>query len=51
MWIDTLITIVILGGLVLAVWAAVSKQTVAEVIRDIWEFVGGKLNREVPAVD
>lgn len=51
MWYDTLITVVIVVGLVLAVWAAVSKQTVLEVINGIWEFITDKLNKEKPLED
>ena len=39
---DWLITIGILTGLVLAVWAKVSGQTVMELIRDIGDFIREK---------
>lgn len=38
-WYDVVITIVIIGGLILAVWAKISKQTIMDLIRDIVDFI------------
>jgi hypothetical protein len=36
---DMLITILIIGGLILAIWAKMSGQTIGELLRDIRDFI------------
>jgi flagellar motor component MotA len=38
-FVDVALTIIIIGGLILAVWAAISKQTIMGLFRDIADFI------------
>ena len=41
---EILLPLMIITFLGLAVWAAVSKQTIGELFRDIWDFITEKKN-------
>ena len=49
-FLDIALPLLIIGGLILAVWAAVSKQTVGEVLQDISDFISDKKNDGEEAV-
>lgn len=41
-FLDIVLPIIIIVGLILAIWAIVSKQSVVDVMRDIFDFVAEK---------
>jgi hypothetical protein len=40
--VDTIIVVVVIGGLVLAVWAGVTKQTIGDMLRDLFDLIREK---------
>lgn len=41
-WLDWALPVLIIGGLVLAIWAKVSQQTITELLRDIRDMMQDK---------
>lgn len=42
MWVDTLIAITVVVGLILAIWARISKQSIPELLSSIMELIKDK---------
>lgn len=47
---DLLITILVIGGLVLTIWARASQQTIMDLLRDIREFLAEQKENAVEEI-